>query len=787
MKKIALTAILLLFPFQTWAGCSADGYTVIYVNGIFTSQAQAEAEQKLLQDKFEDSTGRSDVVFLSGYNPSHLAGGGDLLKSIQQAYRDEESYIDDYDLQTILLKIAPDVKTRKILLFGYSQGTFYTNALYHYLVANGVPKESIAVYNVDTPASYVAGDGQYLTSATDMLIYEVRRKAAFGGAKQPLESNILIPPVVENPVPPYPGHSLKNVYLPKATVRIISEVNTALESLEAGESTDEACFTPPPLSTDYKIKQAGFSLFDPAAEGIRTGTVYAYKGAKLVIDTAQSGLNAVGSAIRSLLPPANTATAIDAFDVVRNVYGSSLTREDLEELNSSVPSVKAKQEQDSTLYPYMGTVEETAPSGPDNENSDNLERKNVGEVLGEFIAIDPPPPPPQFQPMSPNGALVGGGGGGTPIQESAPEPEPEAVVEEPTPEPEPIEETPVSELSITTPTENESIATTTATIMGTAPAEALVEISSGSTISYVTAGDDGSWTADIIFDEGPVSISVSAFESVFNATTTLTRAFSITLPCEIPTPVVVQGNQTWSAENGPYVIDGDTYFRQGDLTIGPGTIVKFMSGAVLRVHEQVELTISGSADSPVVFTSLSDDSQGGDTNCDDTATTPAPGDWGYAIFGGGGGALKNADVSYLTVRYGGGVETSTSNDGTFYPSLAVIYDKASGSPKSYTLTGVKVSDSAHIGLYAYIADTYALTLSGSAFEGNAEYGLYRGRVVKNGNNVAGSLTATDNWWGDESGPYHETLNPEGTGDAVGPVPLQSEKIILSPWLSSTPF
>jgi len=38
-----------------------------------------------------------------------------------------------------------------------------------------------------------------------------------------------------------------------------------------------------------------------------------------------------------------------------------------------------------------------------------------------------------------------------------------------------------------------------------------------------------------------------------------------------------------------------------------------------------------------------------------------------------------------------------------------------------------------------------------------------------------TFNATDNWWGDNSGPYHPTLNPDGTGDNV------TDFVLFDPW------
>uniref|UniRef100_A0A7J3ZAF9 Peptidase S8/S53 domain-containing protein n=1 Tax=Ignisphaera aggregans TaxID=334771 RepID=A0A7J3ZAF9_9CREN len=42
------------------------------------------------------------------------------------------------------------------------------------------------------------------------------------------------------------------------------------------------------------------------------------------------------------------------------------------------------------------------------------------------------------------------------------------------------------------------------------------------------------------------------------------------------------------------------------------------------------------------------------------------------------------------------------------------------------------------------------------------------------------VVATNNWWGDPSGPYHPVLNPGGKGDKV------SDSVIFEPWLTSPP-
>ena len=89
----------------------------------------------------------------------------------------------------------------------------------------------------------------------------------------------------------------------------------------------------------------------------------------------------------------------------------------------------------------------------------------------------------------------------------------------------------------------------------------------------------------------------------------------------------ISSNTTWSPQNAPvYELScGVTIAPNTTLTIAPGTIVKAAQGVGLTV--QGSLVASGTTAQPITFTSLRDDSIGGDTNGDGSSTAPAPGDW----------------------------------------------------------------------------------------------------------------------------------------------------------------
>ena len=130
--------------------------------------------------------------------------------------------------------------------------------------------------------------------------------------------------------------------------------------------------------------------------------------------------------------------------------------------------------------------------------------------------------------------------------------------------------------------------------------------------------------------------------------------FSAHAETVVPAGSNLSWNQTWTKEGSPYIIQGNVYVRFGSLTINPGTVVKLMNGVTVTLHADVHVTIAGTLEEPVIFTSFKDDSASGDTNGDGNVSAPAPGDWGYLSLG-GGSTNNNMQVQHLKVRYGGAV------------------------------------------------------------------------------------------------------------------------------------
>ena len=91
----------------------------------------------------------------------------------------------------------------------------------------------------------------------------------------------------------------------------------------------------------------------------------------------------------------------------------------------------------------------------------------------------------------------------------------------------------------------------------------------------------------------------------------------------------ISSSVTWRSQNAPYyvaqaIVIGET----GTLTIEPGRIVKFNISTKMTVEGTLVADASGG--NSIYFTSIRDDTVGGDTNGD--TSLPAPGNWASIDF-----------------------------------------------------------------------------------------------------------------------------------------------------------
>jgi len=110
----------------------------------------------------------------------------------------------------------------------------------------------------------------------------------------------------------------------------------------------------------------------------------------------------------------------------------------------------------------------------------------------------------------------------------------------------------------------------------------------------------------------------------------------------------ITASTTW-LRNQVYKVSGTVTVSSGaQLTIQPGAVVKFDT-ATSSLLIDGSLTVDGTSDTPVYFTSLKDDTAGGDTNVDGASTTPSVGDWNGLKIGSG----ASSTIRHAVIRYGG--------------------------------------------------------------------------------------------------------------------------------------
>ena len=227
------------------------------------------------------------------------------------------------------------------------------------------------------------------------------------------------------------------------------------------------------------------------------------------------------------------------------------------------------------------------------------------------------------------------------------------------------------------------------------------------------------------------------------------------------------------------IYDTLTMSSGSKLTVAPGVVVKFYSGAGLTINGALDA--QGTSDLPVVFTSYKDDRYGGDLNLDGYGSSPANGDW-RGIYFTNSADDANCVIDHAVIRFGGSANSgmvysyqtdlsisnsifsnsSTNGIRTYQASLELSNNEIFGnsgdglrfeSTGSHTVTGSQIF--ANFGDGIEVLSSANLTTSSSEIFGNVGYGIR--------SSSSGTVTATNNWWGAADGPGGDG---PGSGDQI---------------------
>lgn len=227
---------------------------------------------------------------------------------------------------------------------------------------------------------------------------------------------------------------------------------------------------------------------------------------------------------------------------------------------------------------------------------------------------------------------------------------------------------------------------------------------------------------------------------------------------------LITSDTNWTEANSPYIVTGNVLVSEGvTLTVEPGVVVKFDTAKGMQVDGM--LVARGTKNKQIVFTSLRDDTVGGDSNGDGNLTSPATGDWAYlfftsvsvdAEFDSYGRYVNGSTLEYCYVAYGGsaGAQGEISIDSSA-PFLNYTTVNNSGNNGIYVSQGTPEIANSTIsrnnlrGVYVNNSPSGSeVTIVNNTVTNNLETGIYAyinsgtGTIV--GNTVANNLGDTIN-------------------------------------------
>lgn len=194
--------------------CAPANYSVVYINGIWTTDAKSAAFElqraigtthngqrvkvsiaynkthgktsdlaDVFRQKLNEYPGVAAELLIKGLTSGIGLGLPDPLVEFIHSYnigkiRDAGNVgYSDEDLRDIVGFIRGSItENQKILLVPHSQGNLYANSAYAALTSgsDAIPESSIKIVGIASPAAYVGGNGDYVSSTNDLVINGLR-------------------------------------------------------------------------------------------------------------------------------------------------------------------------------------------------------------------------------------------------------------------------------------------------------------------------------------------------------------------------------------------------------------------------------------------------------------------------------------------------------------------------------------------------------------------------------------------------------------------------------------
>jgi Right handed beta helix region len=208
----------------------------------------------------------------------------------------------------------------------------------------------------------------------------------------------------------------------------------------------------------------------------------------------------------------------------------------------------------------------------------------------------------------------------------------------------------------------------------------------------------------------------------------------------VPSGTVYSTNVTWAVSGSPYVVSSMRVAAGATLTIDPGVVVK-MNGQLTMLTVNGQILANGTAASPIVITSVQDDSADGIDSGGDGATVGAPGQW-YSINLDAAGSYPSS-FDHVDVRYGG------------WGSVDYGYGALSVSAGTATVSNSRFHDNQRSAVYVYTPGE--ADISKTRFDHNANGASDMGGVVNISDSVIDHNSNTGLYYNLASTPSAQSL------------------------------